>query len=254
MRLYFAGMVRKMLVEAPRLGIDSLLFSVFEVNSNQSLQLITNFTKKYDIKLFLDSGAFSIMTGTEHMTLNEYCDFVRLHGKKFHVVAALDVIGNPEASLQNYKYMLSNGAGNHPNFVLTFHRNAPIEYLDKIASMTDYIAIGGIAMNLRRAERIFIIRKAIDRLKALNSKARIHLFGVSDATVLKIFAKDIESADSTTYINGERFAKLYPVGGYANGQFEYTHRSCYGNQYDMTRYNICQMVRVVKEINEYSRR
>src|SRR5262247_1100915 len=117
-------------------GVDAVLLSVFEIKHKNSSYIakLNRYLVANKCRSFLDSGAFSIYSKKGKMTIDEYCDFVRHYGKMFDVVAALDVIFNPEESHTNYKYMIANNA-THNNFILTWHSSSPIEYLDKCLSL-----------------------------------------------------------------------------------------------------------------------
>jgi len=93
-------------------------------------------------KLILDSGAFSAFRGrVDPISLEDHTAFVEQHGHRFEFCAALDVIGNPYKTLENYEWQRTRVP-----VVPTFHCGAPLTvlaaYLD---SGTTRLALGGLA-------------------------------------------------------------------------------------------------------------
>ena len=57
------------------------------------------------INLFLDSGAYSAWSKGVTIDIDEYISFIKKNIKYITVYANLDVIGDPEATYRNQKYI-----------------------------------------------------------------------------------------------------------------------------------------------------
>jgi hypothetical protein len=241
-----------------------VLQSVVEIRDSkgeisEKLQEKIRHAIKNEIKIFLDSGAFTVQqiglgnftedTKKNIFTLDGYCDFVRKYRPYFHQVAALDVIGNAEESMENYKHMVRIGL----DYVIpAWHGGESYDWLDKYVSMTDYVAIGGLAsIAAKRALKVAYIRKAIDRIKSKDSRTKIHLYGVADFLLLKFFGTQIESADSSSWKTGAKWGFLLNLGGtsWLDYQFKVKHHRTVSDGY-----NVYQTVKMMNIINEYARR
>src|SRR5215831_6728385 len=86
---------------------------------------------------FLDSGAFTAHNTGKTINLDALCEEARTGG--WSTVAALDVIGNAEASLKNALEMSRRGLPIIP----TFHYSEPWDFLYEYKKQFDWIALGG---------------------------------------------------------------------------------------------------------------
>lgn len=134
---------------------------------------------------FLDSGAFGVHNSGKTIDINDYIAVAK--DSDAAEVAGLDVIGDPEGTRRNVEYMLEQGVDCLP----TFHIGTPWEYLDWIASVTDKMAIGGIARGG--------VDKAgwLDQVFARIWPKKVHAFGMTKTNMLMRWP--FHSADSTTY-------------------------------------------------------
>jgi len=103
-----------------------------------SLKNHPDITGKIEIKIVLDSGAFSARKAGITLNVEDYAHFVKKYEDKLDHYFNLDVIGDGEISYQNYMYMLSEGLSPIP----VYHLNTPIRYLDFYLKKSDYIGIG----------------------------------------------------------------------------------------------------------------
>ena len=168
--------------------------------------------KHKDKKIFLDSGAFSAFNSGMKITFYEYLDFVERFHKYFDYVATLDVIRDPEASMQNYKDMLRAGY----NTIPAWHYPEPVEWFDKYCKMTDYVAIGGIAKMCFKNPNLIarLIGKMVERKP---KDVKLHVYGIASKDVITRYGSFIESVDTTGWLTGasfnvvlERHNKFYP--------------------------------------------
>lgn len=92
----------------------------------------------------LDSGAFTAHASGKHVDLQQYVDTcLRLMAsdKQLTEIFALDVIGNPDATLKNTEEMWRQGVPAIP----CYHLGGPEDYLLHIAKEYPKIALGGVA-------------------------------------------------------------------------------------------------------------
>lgn len=171
--------------------------------------------KSRGVKFFLDSSAFQVKEHVGYMSLDQYIDFLRCYGKRFDVVAALDVIGNTEKSLENYKYMLRNGV-DHDSLVLAWHVGQPFELIDKVLALTDYIGIGGMASSNDAVLATRLLNKAIRRINERYPKARIHLFGTAMPMTIRSLYDRVTSTDSSAWCIGYKYARVLSLSGQKN--------------------------------------
>lgn len=190
--------------------VRNILISVADITSNY-LAMLRRDRKNYF--LFLDSGAFSILSNNFEMTVKQYIEFCHTNGSIFDIVAALDVIGNAPESYSNYMEMLDAGL---KDCVPTWHIGEPIEYIAKYLKHTDYIAIGGLAVKQRvknKMARATAVNSAIHHVKQVNKDAKIHLFGMTSVSLLKQFGPKVYSVDSTTWMQAKNFGALQMASG-----------------------------------------
>ena len=139
----------------------------------------------------LDSGAWSAHNCGAKIDLEEYTDFCldRLaNDPRLVEVAALDVIGNWQASAENTAYMHRRGVPALP----TFHPGEPWECLEEMARESDKIALGGIVRWPRRRKHTWI-----GQCFARVWPKRIHGFGLLDPYLLKSYP--FESCDASSW-------------------------------------------------------
>lgn len=92
-------------------------------------------------RTFLDSGGFSAFTQGKSVDLSAYIKYCLDHFNSWDVIAALDVIGDSDASWMNFRLMQKEGIDAIP----TFHYGEPWAALDRMVDECNYIAIGGVA-------------------------------------------------------------------------------------------------------------
>lgn len=207
--------------------------------------VLNYYYKNLQYELFLDSGAFSAFGRGLKIDLYKYIKFCLAHRKRFTVIAALDVIGSPEASFENYKIMVKEGLD---NCLPAWHFPEPWSILEQYCKMTDYVGIGGLVrstygnMSSQAALRATIIKKAMEIAKKQNVK--LHLYGMTSLNLLKAF-KEVHSVDSTSWMSGGAFARVMPVSGQP---FSYKGRG--SRFYLLDKYNIMRALELEQMLNE----
>lgn len=117
--------------------------------------------------LVIDSGAFTIWNREQSgksapggITIKTYADFLKWQAPKHELALSLDVIGNAQASLDQYLALLDEmkrpreilGADGRPftqeapsrTIVPIYHEGDPLEHLDAYCASSDLVALGRI--------------------------------------------------------------------------------------------------------------
>lgn len=256
--LYFSGLSVDIAKRLIGVGATCFLFSY----ADTALPITTNafVMRSYSgngngsgLKFFLDSGAWSVLTGNKaalHINLQNYIGFCRKFGKYYTKVAALDVINDPEASMLNYRIMLREGID---YCIPTWHAGEPYEYLERYAKMSDFVAIGGLVKHARdQLTRVKVINKVLNVVKPFLRKGALHLFGISNYRLVEIFKNEIESIDTSGFVVGHKYGILFSSSGkkipYIRTDMR-IRRSIRHQGYMLDRYNAYQLIQCMKRIN-----
>lgn len=156
-----------------------------------------------DIDIFLDSGAFSMMSRGVEIDIEEYIEFVQTYKKYLSVYANLDVINDPIATMKNQKIMEEHGLEPLP----TYHADTPIKYLYKLLDKYEYIAIGG-TVGKSTDERIIIYDRVFDIITSKNGEpsCKIHGFGITTPDLMLRYP--FYSVDSTSWIKSAMYGNI----------------------------------------------
>ena len=147
-----------------------------------------------NFRFLLDSGAFTAYSSGKEIKLDDYCKFLDNLPFKPWNYFALDVIGNPEATMRNYEIMLSRGYKPAP--VFTFGDDLSV--IDEYYKTSDFIGIGGL---VGRPSNEMLI--GLDKiLKKVNGR-KAHLLGFTRVEYLKLLKP--YSCDSSSWSSGVRF-------------------------------------------------
>jgi len=166
----------------------------------------------------LDSGAVSVRSGRKDVTLEGYIDFIRNIPKDAtvpQIIVGFDVIGDPVASMENYKRMKYDYG--ITDFLPVFHFGSDLKYLDALLEEGfDYIGLGGTALTFVHKKLglknfmdwwdsvFFITDNQGQRLRY--PEIRFHGFAVTGSKALNMFPW--ESVDSTAWIKNASVGKL----------------------------------------------
>jgi hypothetical protein len=159
---------------------------------------------EYPNKLFIDSGAFSIVNKVrrgKNLTIDDYIEFINNQTRP-DFFAAFDVIPRPlnthtaknsaEQSLYNYLYMLDR-IEQKDKLIPVYHYGEDFSYLEKILSYNPtYIAFGG-----RGGIHTKYLYDCLDKFFDIVSGIKVHAFGITVLDLLEQYP--FTSADSTSY-------------------------------------------------------
>lgn len=173
--------------------------------------------KTNDVKIFLDSGAFSASTQGITIDVQEYIGFIKKYENKLEVYANLDVIGDAEKSWQNQEKMEKAGLSPLP----VYHVEDDLKYLYKCLDYP-YFCLGGMARGYTTGERtkfldmcFKIICDTLDNLP----RSKLHGFGMTSFDLMLRYPW--YSVDSTSWIITGRNGGVY-VPSYRDGGFIYS--------------------------------
>ena len=156
---------------------------------------------KKKVRFFLDSGAFTAYTKGKRIDIDEYCKFIKLLSKSLNVIPVqLDVIGDPEKSFKNYKYMLEKY--NLTQTVPVYQRGGNIKILKDLRNLTDYILLGGIAIisDMKNS------KKFVNYVYENVPKTKFHWLGFTDSKFVSHYKPySVDSSNASTLV---RFGRL----------------------------------------------
>lgn len=154
------------------------------------------------LRIIGDSGAFSAFTQGAPIRLADYAAWARQWDPYLCWTAALDVIGDPVATLNNWRALRDqHGLATVP----TLHAGTDPRWLDTYAAEgCDFVGLGGMVGRARECLPwvVQVMRYARDR----HPHMRFHSWGVTERRFLDNLP--LYSADSSGVGAGMRFAEL----------------------------------------------
>lgn len=155
--------------------------------------------------LFIDSGGFSAATQGVEINIDEYCEFLKKYDSLITVKANLDVIGNPEKTYEQQKYMESKGVRPIP----VFHTGEPISWLKRyIDEGYDYIALGGMVPYARDKKKLVQWMSAcFNEADKAGRPIGYHGFGMTNWDLMRAYPW--KSVDSSSWCSGFRYGQVY---------------------------------------------
>lgn len=148
---------------------------------------------------FLDCGAYTAFVQNKPINLDSYIKFVHKYKNKkdITVYAALDVIGDPKKSYENYLEMLKQDLNPLP----CLHFGEDINYLKKYEKYTNYIGLGGAA-SVPKKQRIIWFDHIFKHYP--DSKyVHFHGYGIMDIKLINRYPW--KSVDSTSCMRSSLF-------------------------------------------------
>ncbi len=154
------------------------------------------------IRMVIDSGAFTAWKLGKPIQLDDYCKFIETLPFKPWRYFTLDVIGDPAATLKNYRTMLDRGFKPVPIFT----RGEDPSVIEEYYKTSDVVGIGGLVGTEKNKGFVKGIMRVV-------GQRRVHLLGFTNLAFLKVFKPYM--ADSSSWEMGARYAScpLYLGGG-----------------------------------------
>lgn len=198
MIVYFSGYFTSPELVEKLPGDYGILASYLEVRGKRRLPEV-------DKLVFLDSGAFSVMTGKASVDVKVYGDYLGQHRDKVAVYANLDVIGDPHGTAANQEYLEGRGFAPLP----TFHFGSDYHHLEALLDRYEYFGLGGLVPIARKRDTLF---RHLDNcfnliFKRGGSLPRTHGWGMTGKDCL--FRYPFYSVDSTSWLMGGKFRQRY---------------------------------------------
>jgi hypothetical protein len=152
------------------------------------------------VGIFIDSGAFSAFSQGSQIVLSEYAEYLRGCVPFVSHYANLDVIGDPEGTLENQRRLEDEGLSPIP----VFHVGENFRYLERYCEEYDYVALGGMVPHLRFKSRLMSwLVKCFRTAEASPRRPGFHGFGCTNWDIVKTFPW--RSVDSSSWGSGFRF-------------------------------------------------
>ncbi|MFJ4960239.1 hypothetical protein [Streptomyces sp. NPDC088739] len=149
--------------------------------------------------VILDSGAFSAHTLGVAITVEEYADWLRSWSGRAVAAFSLDVIGDPVASLDNYRRLADADTG--LTILPVFHAGTAARHLDTLLDEgVTYLGFGGLVEHSRA--RTAVTRWAAWHLRrCAQAGAVVHVLGSTGCVVRDL---PFYSCDSSSWMKGGR--------------------------------------------------
>lgn len=147
------------------------------------------------LRLLIDSGAFTAWKSGNPIKLDDYCRFIETLPIKPWRYFALDVIGDPHGTMQNYETMLKRGFTPVPIFT----RGEDPSVLETYYQTSDLVGIGGLVGTQQNKGFVKGLSKFI-------KGRRVHLLGFTNKTFVKVLRP--YSCDSSSVNSSLRFAHI----------------------------------------------
>jgi len=217
--LYFAGSGT---AQANKYIIDngwSRLFS--QLNDRTSIKKWTEIKdNKPELKLFIDSGAFSMYSKGKTVDEDDYINYINTYGKYFNVTTQIDVIPGTLSAMTDPKVYLNAPRKSWDNFlrmrekistefrdhfIPVHHEGEDFKWLDNMLTWKDpvtneplkYIAISP-HNETSIADRFAYCKECFKRIAELNPTVDVHGFGMTALDILPYL--QFTSVDSTTWL------------------------------------------------------
>ena len=155
--------------------------------------------------LVWDSGAFSVFTGAAKITAEDHTEWIQSLGETSARFVALDVIGDLDATLANYRDQRAAGVNVEP----TLHYGEPLDQIDALLACgdVDWFNVGGIVGALARPSEHRNVAAFVAAVRRrLPSEVKIHALGCTHPDIVRLVS--VDAADSTYWKNVARFRSL----------------------------------------------
>jgi hypothetical protein len=153
-----------------------------------------------DVRLLIDSGAFTAWRGGKVIELDDYCRFLEalpVHPWRYF---ALDVVGDPAATMRNFEAMIRRGFKPVPIFT----RGEDVSVLEDYYKHSDVVGIGGLVGTPKKKPFVNGVMKRI-------GKRRVHFLGFTGEDYLKFYRPYM--CDSNSWDYGDQYGHTYVYMG-----------------------------------------
>lgn len=159
----------------------------------------------------LDSGAFTFMNNSKNAVdfdeyLTRYIEFINKHDIQYFFELDIDAIAGLKEVERLRKRLEMETC---KKCIPVWHRSRGKEKFITMCKEYDYVAIGGIATKEIKPNEYKYLKWFIDTAHSYNCK--IHGLGFTNLQGLYIY--NFDSVDSTSWVGGSKFDKLYHFNG-----------------------------------------
>lgn len=159
----------------------------------------------------LDSGAFTFMNNSKNTVdfdyyLTRYIEFINKHNIEHFFELDVDVIVGLK-EVERLRKRLESETGK--KCIPVWHRSRGKENFIAMCKEYDYVALGGIAAKEFKPQEYKYLKWFIDTAHSYGCK--IHGLGFTNLKGLYIY--NFDSVDSTSWVGGSKFDKLYHFNG-----------------------------------------
>lgn len=162
-------------------------------------------------KVFVDSGAFTAATLGAHLTVEEYCDYLKQNRNMIKVdegielFSVLDAIGDAKKTFANQKLMEKLGCKPLP----CFHAGEDSRFLDYYIQNYEYITLGGMVGTSVKQLDIWLERIWSNHLldEAGQPKIKVHGFGITSNYIMNKYPWF--SCDSSSWLQAAAYGSIF---------------------------------------------
>lgn len=155
------------------------------------------------VDTLIDSGAFTAHTKGKQINLDEYMAWLDRHRNEYRAAFALDVIGDPEASLRNYRIMRRE-LDDRISLIPTWHVGSDWSaYTTLLQAGAPLVAIGGAVAHSNRQNALMRTFVAAHR-EARRAGVNLHGLGQTSWHAMRL---PWESVDSSSWA----YPRQYPM-------------------------------------------
>lgn len=180
-----------------------------------------------NMRLFVDSGAFSAYTKGKEIDLEDYISYLNEYGKYFNVMVQVDYIPGksnvvqdrqvyldaPRISWENFLHMRDRvDKSLWDRFIPVFHEGEDFKWLDNMLNYRDAdgkpLAYIGISPHTETTtdRRLMFCKEVFRRIRRLNPEVKTHGFGMTALNILQYI--DFTSVDSTTWLKSAIYGTI----------------------------------------------
>lgn len=165
------------------------------------------------MKLFLDSGAFSVWNMGKEISINSYIEFCKKYQSELDIIATLDVIpGAPNKTLtpqivesaakrgyRNYLKMMKDGV-EQEKLLHTYHQGDPEKWLEKLVSEGgSYIGVSPANDKTTNQRKIWLDTICMPILLDSKQKPKVRFHGFAVTSLKLVFNYPWYSVDSSSW-------------------------------------------------------
>lgn len=185
----------------------NVLLSYFH-HKNVTGNALGEICHKYNLNIFIDSGAFSAHKAKNQLDIFDYIRWLKTWDYPKMVYVNLDVKGSSDFTLINQRIMEDQGLFPIP----VYHAGEDLSIFEKYCENYKYIALGGVAGEKIRGDSL--ARWLVKVFTLANEKGiLLHGFGITELPLL--FQFPWYSVDSVTWSQNFRWGTFYVFDKYS---------------------------------------